>query len=48
MRNVIITPHAGNTPEMAEPLLSRRVAENVRRFGAGEPLIGLVDPAAGY
>lgn len=48
MPNVIITPHVGNTPEMAQPLLSRRVAENVRRFGAGEPLIGLVDPAAGY
>ena len=33
---------------MAEPLLSARVTENVRRWVAGEPLIGLVDPAAGY
>ena len=48
MPNVLITPHVGNTPEMAVPLLSRRVTENVRRFGAGEPLVGLVDPTAGY
>jgi phosphoglycerate dehydrogenase-like enzyme len=46
--NCIITPHVGNTPEMALPLLSRRIAENVRRFGAGEPLIGEVDPDLGY
>lgn len=46
--NVIITPHVGNTPEMAVPLLSQRLSENVRRFAAGEPLIGLVDTVAGY
>ena len=46
--NVIITPHTGNTREMAKPLLGARVAENVRRWSAGEPLVGLVDPAAGY
>ena len=46
--DVIITPHVGNTPEMAVPLLAARVTENVRRFGAGEPLIGLVDHEAGY
>jgi len=46
--NCLITPHVGNTPEMAEPLLSRRVSDNVARFGAGEPLIGPVDVDAGY
>jgi phosphoglycerate dehydrogenase-like enzyme len=46
--NVIVTPHTANTEEMAEPLLSARVTENVRHWAAGEPLIGLVDPAAGY
>lgn len=46
--NCIITPHVGNTPEMAVPLLSRRVTENVRRFAAGEPLIGPVDVDLGY
>jgi phosphoglycerate dehydrogenase-like enzyme len=46
--NAIVTPHTANTEEMAEPLLSARVTENVRRWAAGEPLIGLVDPAAGY
>lgn len=44
----IITPHTANTIEMAIPLLGDRVRENVRRRLAGEPLLGLVDPAAGY
>ncbi len=44
----IITPHIANTPEMAKPVLMRRVSENVRRFAAGEPLLGVVDVDAGY
>ena len=44
----IITPHVANTPEMAKPVLMRRVSENVRRFAAGEPLLGVVDVDAGY
>jgi phosphoglycerate dehydrogenase-like enzyme len=48
MPNVVITPHVGNTPEMGLPLLAARVTENVRRFAAGEPLLGLVDVDAGY
>ena len=46
--NCIITPHVGNTPEMAVPLLSERIRENVRRYGSKEPLIGLIDPRLGY
>lgn len=44
----IITPHVGNTPEMAVPLLGGRVEENVRRFLAGDDLLGPVDVDAGY
>jgi phosphoglycerate dehydrogenase-like enzyme len=44
----IITPHTADTPEMVERLLARRVRDNVARFAAGQTLIGLVDPAAGY
>ena len=44
----IITPHVGNTPDMARPLLSERITANVRRYGAGEMLIGGIDPDAGY
>ncbi len=33
---------------MAVPLLSERVRDNVRRRMAGDPLLGLVDPDAGY
>lgn len=48
MPNCIITPHVGNTPEMAVPLLGERITANVRRYLAGEPLVGPVDPRAGY
>lgn len=44
----IITPHTADTPEMVERMLAARVRDNVARFAAGEPLAGLVDPAAGY
>ncbi|MFL6206006.1 MAG: NAD(P)-dependent oxidoreductase [Acidimicrobiales bacterium] len=44
----LITPHTGNTLEMAVPLLTERVRENVRRRLAGEALLGPVDPEAGY
>lgn len=46
--NVLITPHVGNTPEMGLPLLARRVEDNVRRWLAGEELLGPVDVDAGY
>ena len=46
--NCIITPHVGNTPEMAVPLLSSRIAENVKRFINDDDLIGLVDVRNGY
>ncbi|MGH9135220.1 MAG: D-isomer specific 2-hydroxyacid dehydrogenase family protein [Ilumatobacteraceae bacterium] len=46
--NCIITPHVGNTPEMAKPLLAERVTANVRRFAHGDELIGLVDTKRGY
>lgn len=46
--NAIITPHTGNTKAMARPLLGGRIADNVRRYAAGRPLIGLVDVDLGY
>jgi len=46
--NCIITPHVGNTPEMAVPLLSARITENVKRFINDESLVGLVDVRHGY
>ena len=45
---VMITPHIGNTPEMGVPLLAGHIVDNVRRFGTGEPLVGVVDVDAGY
>ena len=46
--NAIVTPHTANTQEMALPLLSARITDNVRRWIADEPLVGPVDPIAGY
>jgi phosphoglycerate dehydrogenase-like enzyme len=46
--NCIISPHVGNTPEMAVPLLSERVATNVRLMSSGLEPIGRIDPAVGY
>jgi phosphoglycerate dehydrogenase-like enzyme len=46
--NAILTPHVSNSsPKVRERSLAL-VAENVRRFKAGEPLLNLVDRAAGY
>jgi hypothetical protein len=48
MPNCIITPHVGNTPEMAVPLLSARITTNVKLFAHGDELLGPVDPDLGY
>ncbi len=48
LANCIVTPHTANTPDMAKGPLGARIRENVRRYGADEPLIGLVDAALGY
>ena len=46
--NCLITPHTANTHEMARPVLSACITDNVRRYARGEPLVGPVDPRAGY
>jgi phosphoglycerate dehydrogenase-like enzyme len=46
--NVIVTPH---TAWSSSRVLDRSVelfCDNLRRFAAGEPLLNVVDPAAGY
>jgi phosphoglycerate dehydrogenase-like enzyme len=43
--NVVITPHVSGA---STAQLSTLVAENLRRFVAGEPLINRVDPERGY
>jgi phosphoglycerate dehydrogenase-like enzyme len=46
--NCLVTPHTANPWQTAQPLLAARIADNVRRDVAGEPLTGLVDLDAGY
>ena len=48
LANVIVTPHCANTAEMGRPRLFARIAENIRRYEAGEDLIGPVDLESGY
>ncbi len=48
MENCIVTPHTADTPEMVLPLLAARIRTNVQRWLAGLPLVGIVDPVAGY
>ena len=46
--NCLITPHTGNTEDMAVPLLSERITTNVQRYAEGKELLGGVDPDLGY
>jgi phosphoglycerate dehydrogenase-like enzyme len=46
--NVIITPHVANTLGMSPLPYSQRVQENLQRWQHSNPLVGIVDGAAGY
>jgi phosphoglycerate dehydrogenase-like enzyme len=46
--NVIVTPHNGATSTGTRRRSQEIIAENVRRFIAGEPLNNIVDKSAGY
>lgn len=48
MPNVIITPHVSSRSPLTSKIRTRTYVENIRRFGAGEPLLNVVDKAAGY
>jgi len=46
--NALITPHSANSESLLLPELAKRVRENTERFLSGRPLVGVVDPGAGY
>jgi phosphoglycerate dehydrogenase-like enzyme len=46
--NVIITPHVAADAEVTDERRRALFRENMRRFGAGEPLLNVVDKMAGY
>lgn len=48
LENCIITPHTADTAAMIARMLGQRIRDNVAAFAAAEPLLGLVDPEAGY
>ena len=48
MPNVIITPHVAAQSDVQDERYAILVAENLRRYAAGEPLLNVVDIARGY
>ncbi len=46
--NLLLTPHLSSATERLWPRHLELLAENVRRYLAGEPLLNVVDKAAGY
>lgn len=45
---VLITPHVAADAEITSERRNAVLRENIRRFGAGEPLLNVVDMKAGY
>ena len=48
MDRCLITPHNAGSSGAVMRLLADRVHDNVARFAAGQPLLGVIDPDAGY
>jgi D-2-hydroxyacid dehydrogenase (NADP+) len=48
MPNVVITPHVASRSALTRRIWRETYVENLRRFAAGEPLVNVVDKAAGY
>jgi phosphoglycerate dehydrogenase-like enzyme/glyoxylase-like metal-dependent hydrolase (beta-lactamase superfamily II) len=48
LKNVIITPHNAGQSDGSRRRIFLLVRENIRRFARGEPLLSVVDKAAGY
>ncbi len=46
--NVVITPHTSGGSDNLDARLTHLVTENIRRFGAGLPLLNVVDKKAGF
>jgi phosphoglycerate dehydrogenase-like enzyme len=47
-KNVVITPHIAGASDRSLARVLELLQENIRRFGAGEPLLNTVDKAKGY
>ena len=48
LANVVITPHVSSDAELTDDRQWAAFKENFRRFGAGEPLLNVVDKSKGY
>jgi phosphoglycerate dehydrogenase-like enzyme len=48
MDNVLLTPHVAVAGDMADEALARLVADNLKRWGEGRRLLGVVNPDSNY
>ena len=46
--NVLVTPHIANPSAARDAALAQRVSDNVARLARGAPLLGVIDPDAGF
>ena len=46
--NVVLTPHSSSDADLTRERRSALLKENLRRFGAGDALLNVVDKKAGY
>ena len=46
--NVILTAHSATTSQHFWPRMHELFCDNLRRYVAGEPLLNVVDKAAGF
>jgi phosphoglycerate dehydrogenase-like enzyme len=46
--NVVMTPHTAGASQLRGPRNIARFCDNLRRAGAGDPLVGVVDKQLGY
>ena len=46
--NVVLTPHTAGASQLRAGRNVDRFIDNLRRYRAGEPLLGLVDKQLGY
>ena len=47
-KNVVITPHIAGASDRSLGRVIDLLRENIRRFGAGEPLLNTIDKSKGY
>ena len=48
MDNVVLTPHTAGASPARDARAVDQLCDNLRRYQAGEPLVGVIDKEKGY